>query len=439
MTPPDLTITQFSPTRHPSPLFEHQRRLGCHFSFVSDQKRLRMNIFTADEQPELEPIASFEQAGPREHIYFDPLRTRAAIVTCGGLCPGLNDVIRAIVFELYYWYGVRQVLGIRYGYAGFRPDTHHPPILLSVDDVENIHARGGTILGSSRGKQDTNMIVDTLIRSGVQILFCVGGDGTLRGAHEIAEEIKRRGLFIAVVGVPKTIDNDIDMIYRTFGFKTAVAEAARVLECAHVEAKDAPGGVGLVKLMGRDSGFIAAHSTLASGNVNYCLIPEIKTPLMGEYGFLEHLRSRLQQRGHAVIAVAEGFGQDLMATTGQCDASGNTKLQDIGPFLKQEIIKAFAEWNEPVNVRYFDPSYQIRSIPANSDDSIFCADLGRHAVHAAMAGKTDLLIGLWHGVFTHVPLAAAIGRRKKVEPDGSLWRGVLSTTGQPSWMPFSPS
>lgn len=437
MTPYNLTINQFSPAEIESPLINYQRQEGWEFEFVPDSERVRFSL-SLNESPGSAEEA-FERAGPRRRIFFDPAQTRAAVVTCGGLCPGINDVVRALVMELHYWYGMREVLGVRYGYAGLVPGTDCPPVPLTLEDVDDIHLKGGTLLGSSRGMQDVGVMVDTLARLQVSILFCIGGDGTLHGAHELAQEIARRGLPIAIVGIPKTIDNDIMLIYRCFGFKTAVEEACKVLDCAHVEAKGARNGVGLVKLMGRESGFIAAHATLANGDVNYCLIPEVPFELHGENGLLEHLRRRLRTRKHAVIVVSEGAGRDLIGDRGELDSSGNTKLNDIGLFLKQEIAAAFAGWGEPVNVRYFDPSYLIRSVPANSDDSIFCADLGRYAAHAAMAGKTDMFIGDWHGVFTHVPLAAAVGQRRKVDVKCSLWRNVLSTTGQPAILGSSPA
>ncbi|MCL5269095.1 MAG: ATP-dependent 6-phosphofructokinase [bacterium] len=424
-------IAQFAPVRFESPLLHASGDDAEGSLFITDADRIRFDISLNEAGPQ---PASFEPAGARRLLFYDPPQTRAAIVTCGGLCPGLNDVIRALVMELHHWYGVREVLGIQYGYAGLVPDTDCPPRPLTVADVDDIHTHGGTILGSSRGKQGVGRMVDMLVERRIDMLFCIGGDGTLRGAHELAREIRRRGLPIAIVGIPKTIDNDIDLIYRSFGFQTAVEEADKVLDCAHMEANGARNGIGLVKLMGRESGFIAAHATLASGDVNYCLVPEVPFDLGGDNGLLAHLRRRLATRRHAVIVVAEGAGANLIGDTGRRDASGNVIVNDIGLYLKEAITSAFAEWNEPVSIKYFDPSYLIRSVRANSSDSIFCGDLGRHAVHAAMAGKTDLLIGLWHGVFTHVPLEAIVGRRKKINPNGNLWHSVLASTGQPSSM-----
>ena len=374
----------------------------------------------------------FEKAGARERVFFDGPQATAAIVTCGGLCPGLNDVIRALYFTLYYGYGLRKIYGIRYGFAGLAPNTEHPPVLLTPEQVENIHKSGGTILGSSRGLQDVPAMADTLVRFGVDLLFCIGGDGTLRGAAALTDEILARKLSISVIGVPKTIDNDIPFVYKSFGFETATEEAGRVLDCAHVEARGARNGVGLVKLMGRHAGFITAMATRANGDVNFCLIPEIEVVMHGPNGFLEHLRRRLKDRHHAVVAVAEGACQNLIGHKAEHDDSGNIRFNEVGLFLKGAIQQAFAVWQEEVQVKYFDPSYIIRSVPANGPDKIFCADLARYAVHAGMAGKTGMFIGFWHGFFTHIPFSAICGQTKLLNSTSTLWQSVLNTTGQPA-------
>ena len=378
----------------------------------------------------------FERSGPRPKLFYDPKKVYAAIVTCGGLCPGLNNVVQSIFLELYHRYGVHKILGVRYGYRGFDPQSSLEPIDMTPEFVDGIQEQGGSILGSSRGMVPTETIIETLERWKVDILFVIGGDGTLKAAHEIAEEGLRRKLALSVVAIPKTIDNDILYVYKTFGFDTAVAEAAKVLLCAHNEARGAPYGVGLVKVMGRDSGFIASFATLASMAVNLTLIPEIPFKLEGEGGFLTLLAERLRKRGHAVVVAAEGAGLEHM-TDGEIihDASGNIMYsqmsKDIGIFLRDRIKSYCKEVGIPVNIKYIDPSYIIRSVPANANDSLFCNDLGRAAVHAAMAGKTDLVIGLWHNLLTHVPLSTATRGKKKVAPDSKLWLAVTEATGQP--------
>ena len=374
---------------------------------------------------------SFEMAGPRAQLFFDPANVTMGIVTCGGLCPGLNDVIRAIVLSGYYHYGVANILGFRYGYQGLNPAFGHEPMVLTPANVDTIGELGGTILGSSRGPQDPAVMVDYLETVGVNILFTIGGDGTLRGAQAIAQEVANRGRSIAVIGLPKTIDNDISFIHQSFGFQTATEAAHHAIAAANTEATGAPNGIGLVKLMGRESGFIAAHTALVDSMVNFCLVPEVPFSLDA---FLPALAERLRLRHHAVIALAEGAGQELLATAAQRDKSGNVKLGDIGLFLKAEILDYFAAVGLEVNLKYIDPSYLIRSVPANAFDSAFCLLLGHHAVHAGMSGRTNMLVGYWGNEFTHVPLAAAASARKRINPAGRLWNSVLASTGQPHEM-----
>jgi len=373
----------------------------------------------------------FEMAGPRERIYFDPSKLKCGIVTCGGLCPGLNDVIRAIVLGLFYHYGVKTVFGFRYGYEGLTYRHGHTPLELNPDMLHNIHKEGGTILGTSRGPQDVSEMVDTLERMNVGLLFTVGGDGTLRGAQAIAEEIGRRGLKIGVVGIPKTIDNDISYVDVSFGFETAVSESRTAIYSAHNEATGARNGIGLVKLMGRESGFIAAYAALSNNDVNFCLIPEARFSLDG---FLRALQERLARRGHAVVVVGEGAGQDLVGLNGERDASGNIRFGDVGIFLRDRIREHFKSAGIKVDLKYIDPSYTIRSMPANPRDSSFCLLLGHHAVHAGMSGRTNMLVGHWKGEFTHVPIRLAVSSRKKIDPEGRFWSTVLSCTGQPREM-----
>jgi len=375
-------------------------------------------------------IMSLEKAGPREKIFFDPSWSRAAIVTAGGLCPGLNDVIKGLTLTLKARYKVPLVYGIRYGYEGLNPAFGHEPMILDERTVDSIHDQGGTILGSSRGRQPEDIMVDTLVRRNINILFCIGGDGTLRCAHDIALEVKKRGLSISIIGIPKTIDNDINLIDKTFGFETAVYATNPVITAAHNEAEGARNGVSLVHVMGRDSGFIAAYSTLANSHVNYCLVPEEKFSLYdGPKALLPALKERLAKRQHAVIVVAEGAGQELFAEAdGLKDKSGNKLHQDIGQFLKEEIKKGAKKLDFDVNIKYFDPSYMIRSLPAHGTDAVFCLMLAQNAVHAAMAGRTDVVVGHWSDTFTNVPIPLTSTVRKKIEVDGSLWRSVSSVT-----------
>ncbi len=373
---------------------------------------------------------AFEIAGPRRTIFFSPREVRCGIVTCGGICPGLNDVIRAIVLSLHYHYGVTRTFGFRYGYQGLTREGL-PPIELNPAQVDGIHLRGGTILGTSRGPQDVGEMVETLQRLQINILFTIGGDGTLRGAQALAAEIERRDLKISIIGIPKTIDNDISYIQESFGFETAITESRTAIYSANTEATGARNGIGLVKLMGRSSGFIAAYATLANSDVNYCLIPEV--PFKPEI-FLAHLKDRLARKHHAVIVVAEGAGQDLVASSGQRDPSGNLRPVDIGLFLKDEISQYFEKAGVPITLKYIDPSYTIRSMPANTHDSVFCLLLGHNAVHAGMACRTNMVVGYWKNQFTNVPISLAISERKCIDPGSRIWNNVLASTGQPAIM-----
>lgn len=395
---------------------------GEHVLYHGDLGAIK-SYFEAGKEP-----PCLEKAGPREKIYFDPAKLTCGIVTCGGLCPGLNDVIRAITLTLIQQYGVKRVLGFRYGYEGLSARYGHAPLELTPESVAAIHEMGGTILGSSRGNQDIGDMVDTLSRLNIGILFAIGGDGTLKGTQAVAGEIGRRGLKIAVIGIPKTIDNDISFIQQSFGFDTAGSEARRAIYAAHSEAVGARNGIGLVKLMGRDSGFIAAYAVLANSQVNFCLVPEVPFTLEG---LLKALEERLARQGCAVIVAAEGAGQDLLAATAERDASGNIRYGDIGLFLRDRIKAHFSQSGRKVELKYIDPSYIIRSLPANARDSAFCLLLGQYAVHAGLAGKTEMVVGNWNHQGTHVPIAMAVSQRKKLDPEGWIWNSVLAITGQP--------
>ena len=402
--------------------------------FVNDTEHVIYHSTMSDITPFLDKGTqppSLEVAGPREKIFYDPSELKCGIVTCGGLCPGLNDVIRAIVMSLHYHYGVNTIFGFRYGYEGLSSHYGHAPLNLTPENVNNIHQMGGTILGSSRGPQDITDMVDTLVDREVSILFTIGGDGTLRGSQSIAEEIKRRGLKISVIGIPKTIDNDISFVQQSFGFDTAVTESRIALYSAHAEATGARNGIGLVKLMGRDSGFIAAFATLAYSEVNFCLVPEVQFTLDA---FLKALKVRMELRGHSLIVVGEGAGQYLMAENQERDASGNVRFEDIGLFLKGQISGYFKKVGMEINLKYIDPSYTIRSMPANARDSAFCLLLGHNAVHAGMTGRTNMLVGFWNHTFTHLPTSLAVSERKKIDPHSRLWSNVIESTGQPREM-----
>jgi len=439
-TPPyDTTVANLGPAKILSPYLQNVSDPEA--LFMDDQKRvLQKATFTRDTEQEVcqDPATAFELAGPRRNIFFDPSKMRCAIVTCGGLCPGLNALIRAILLELYHGYNVKHIRGVRYGLRGFIPHYGYDFLNLTPESVTDIMKHGGSILGSSRGPQDISAIVDCLEQNHINALFMAGGDGTLAAAQAIAGEVLARQLKISVIGLPKTIDNDIHLVSRSFGFDTAVEMATKAIRAAHNEARGYPSGIGLIKLMGRYSGFIAAATILAEQDANFVLIPEVDFDLEGQGALLKKLEKRLLDRGHAVIVAAEGAGQKFFNAAQAKDASGNVQLNDIGLFLKERIKDYFIKKNVEVTLKYIDPSYMIRSVPANANDQVFCNFLGRNAVHAAMAGKTEMLVGHWNNEFVHLPMRLSAGKRKKIDPLGRLWRNVLAATGQGSLTADTP-
>ena len=427
LTQRDLIVPILGPCDFESPLEAKGR------TFADESIRVRVRRHVGDETSEADAL-SFEEAGPRHKLFFDPAETTAAFVTCGGLSPGINNVIRSGFLELTHNYGVRRVFGIRNGYAGLNPDSRLEPTFMTQRFVQNIHHLGGTVLGSSRGAQEPAVVVDFLEARDIDILFCIGGDGTQRGAHEIQQEIQKRGLPKSVVGIPKTIDNDVPFVELSFGFVTALEVASEVLRGAHVEAIGAPNGVGLVKLMGRAAGFIATGAALASQEANYVLIPEVPVPLEGEGGLLQGLERLILTQGHALIVVAEGAGQHLFVGEDvERDASGNVRYDDIGTFLRDRIKRHFAARKLELNMKYIDPSYAIRSVPANAWDRVLTDRMARSAVHAAMAGKTDMMIGYWNQEIVHVPIGTVVGQKKRMPLGSDMWNAVLATTEQPDW------
>lgn len=433
----DFTIEELGVCKFDSPI-ELSNVVGDHkANYVKDDSFVRNNIkvFDKSEPDDLTVANLLQKAGPREKIYFDPEKVNAGICTCGGLCPGLNDVIRAIVRCLWKRYGVHSIHGFQFGYQGFFEENGYDTIMLDPYNVDEIHKIGGSFLGTSRGGgQRVSDIVDTVVKKHINMLFIIGGDGTQRGSLDIANEVARRGLEISVIGIPKTVDNDLQFIDRSFGFETAVQKAKDAVASIHMEAHSQINGIGLVKLMGRESGFIATATALASHETNFCLIPEVPFDLEGPNGLLHHLEVRLEKRHHAVIVVAEGAGQELLSKTNQKDASGNIKLADIGTYLRDEITNYFKEKNIQINLKYIDPGYQVRAAVTNANDSIYCERLGNNAVHAAMAGKTKMVVGLVHDEYVHLPIQMVTAQRNFVDPEGAFWRDALDATGQPILM-----
>jgi 6-phosphofructokinase 1 len=437
-TPTHLDVRRLGDPAYTSPLALGTVPEDGRADFVDDDTRIvleldRKRLHSTFERGEIPPC--LEAAGPRQRIFFRPNDVRAAVVTSGGLCPGINDVVRSVVMTLHYHYRVESITGIRYGLRGFVAEDA-PPIPLRPDEIKSIHMHGGSLLGSSRGSPEMEDIVRYLDRHAISLLFMIGGDGTQKAVEQIAKATREAGLAVAVVGIPKTIDNDILYVDQTFGFSTAVSLARESLHAAHAEATGAYNGVGLVRLMGRASGFIAAEAALASEEANFVLVPEVPFQLEGPNGVLSHLHRRLVNRRHALVVVAEGAGQDYLKSDSEQrhDASGNPILGDIGRYLRTRIEEYFGERDLPVTVKYIDPGYTIRSAPANASDATYCQRLGQNAVHAAMAGRTEMMVGRIHGHQVHVPIQNVTTGRKRLNPEHPLWRAVLQSTGQPAEM-----
>uniref|UniRef100_A0A6T7J7N3 Phosphofructokinase domain-containing protein n=1 Tax=Attheya septentrionalis TaxID=420275 RepID=A0A6T7J7N3_9STRA len=410
---------------------DYNKLIGIHECILADITR------TPASPNQVQRSTAYVRAGPRRELHFHPRNVNAAIVTCGGLCPGLNNVVREITNSLVHLYGVEgKIWGIRGGYKGFH-DSRYPPILLTPQFVEDIHHDGGTVLSSSRGGFDLEKIIGFIKEKKIQHLYVIGGDGTHRGAFIIHEGCMEREMNVAVAGIPKTIDNDVDYIDRSFGFASAVEAAQSAIRCAKTEAScNLPNGIGIVKLMGRSAGFIAVHATLGSGDVDLCLVPEVPTVLDGKDGCLPHLMRRVKQQGYAVVVVAEGAGEELLGTSAEVDASGNKKLPKIGEFLKTQIEDYYTKHGDVATVKYIDPSYMIRSVPANAADSLYCMQLAQNAVHGAMAGFTGFSVGLCNNKMVFLPIPELVSTSPRMmNPRGRTWERVLALTRQPNTVP----
>lgn len=271
-------------------------------------------------------------------------------------------------------------------------------------------------------------------------VYIIGGDGTMRGMVEIFNEIQRRKLNIAVAGIPKTVDNDVGIIDRSFGFQTAVEMAQQAISAAHTEAESAVNGVGLVKLMGRSTGHIALHATLSSRDVDCCLIPENDFYLEGRGGLLEFLGARLKENGHAVVVVAEGAGQDVIPRSDEAhveekDESGNPVFLDVGGWLKSELKKWWARDHETelFTVKYIDPTYMVRAVPANATDNLYCTMVAHSAIHGAMAGYTGFVSGPINGNYVYIPVEDVARAKNRVDTRDHKWAWVRSLTSQPDF------
>lgn len=401
-------------------------------AFVYPLSTVNYNITHGPEKESSD--LEFIKGGPRSQIYFSPKKVVAAIVTCGGLCPGLNVVIREITYTLWQNYGVSKIYGIQYGYRGFYTYNW---IELTPQTTKHIHKLGGTILGSSRGGFDIKKIMARIKSKGVNQIYIIGGDGTLRGASAIHDYVKQKKLEISVISLPKTIDNDIPIIDRSFGYQTSVEEALKAINSAETEAMSAEYGIGLVKLMGRAAGHIALEACLSQRSVNVLLIPEIKFELYGPKGFLEYVYRRLLNKHHCVIVVAEGASEAVLDADFPdlgVDPSGNKILPDIGTFIKSKIVKYCADKGLESTLKYIDPTYMIRTTASNAFDTQICAQLAYNSVHGAMSGFSGFCTGLVHNRCCYIPIDMLKQGNRRIKPKSRKWQRLLAATGQPSFL-----
>jgi len=374
-------------------------------------------------------VTVYPRAGPRSSLFFRPSHVNAGIVTCGGLCPGLNSVIRDVTKSCFELYGVQSVIGFHGGFSGI---FSMPFERLTLESTQGIQNLGGTILSSARGGFDADRILNKLEDLRISQLFIVGGDGSMRGARELVVAITKRPWPVAIIGIPKTIDNDIGLIDHSFGFQTAVEETLRAVRAAKVEAACSINGVGVVQCMGRHAGYIAAQVTLASAEVDLCIIPEVPIAIDGSLDVLEHVIRVVEKKGHAVVVVAEGAGENLLGKSEEFDASGNRRLRPIGPWIKEAIAERLTMRGLGRQVRLIDPSYMVRSVAAYSVDSILCTLLSLAAVHAAMDGYTGVCVALVNGRSVMVPLDLIVeASPRKVDVCSRTYERIVSLTSQP--------
>uniref|UniRef100_A0A7S1RYX3 Phosphofructokinase domain-containing protein n=1 Tax=Alexandrium catenella TaxID=2925 RepID=A0A7S1RYX3_ALECA len=397
-------------------------------NFLNPDELVQGHIIMNDSKQASRPSATSKgcvRANACKEIWWDPSEVRAAVVTCGGLCPGLNSIIREVTNTLWHQYDVRHIYGIQAGYNGLSNPEKHKPIQLSPDKVRDIHMKGGSILKAGRGGFNPEQICDRLERLGINMVFTVGGDGTQHASHLLYEEAKRRNLDISIVGLPKSIDNDILFFDKTFGFDSAVSTAADIMRNGWVEATSCDKGVGIVKLMGRDAGFVAMHAALASTIVDLVMIPEVNVKLED---VIEHIDSTLARKNFMLIAIAEGAGQEFVAT-GEKDATGHTKYGDIGTFLRDEINAHLKKSGG--RSFYIDPSYIIRSCPIRPNDHIYCSRLARDAVHCAMRGYTGVCVGPIHNIIVIMPSELIASGKRRVKLTSSAWQSCVQSCNMP--------
>ena len=401
----------------------------------------------AQFQARAQPVPAFLEAGPRRMLFHEPQSVRAVVVTSGGLAPGLNCVVHGIVTRHWNTYGVNAarrggIFGIYDGFVGlYNKPLDKTPASLRPEITEPWLDRGGSMLGARRFHEQelgelADQITANLALNDINILYVIGGDGSLKVAHEIAQRAKARN--ISVVGIPKTMDNDVLWVWQSFGFNTAVQKAAEVVNTMHAEAESTR-RVGLIELFGAESGFVAANATLASGHVDLVLVPEIFLALCPQQcealldRFIEYLSQtvRSKERAHAIVVLAEGVGElfkQRQVKLGGQPVSGKNFAGELRDFLQGGLKDPLGR---VVDVFVNQPRHNIRAVPANAYDQIYCARLGALAVDNALAGYTDVMVSQWLTEYVLVPLELVALGKKSIPPGGMFWKQVVSSTGQP--------
>jgi 6-phosphofructokinase 1 len=329
---------------------------------------------------------------------------RIGVLTGGGDCPGLNAVIRAVVRKAIDGYG-DEVVGFRDGWRGPLEDLHEP---LTIESTRGILPRGGTILGSSRTnvykRPDGPAIVrEALSRHSLDGLIAIGGEDTLGAANRLHAD------GVNVIGVPKTIDNDLGATDQTFGFDTALHVASEAIDRLHTTA-ESHNRILVVEVMGRNAGWIALHAGVAGG-ADVILIPEI--PFDIEEVCQRITRRHARGRYFSIVVAAEGAtpaaGSAMTVTAGDTDEFGHPRLGGIGQQLEREI-----EARTGFETRTTVLGHIQRGGTPTAFDRVLATRLGLAAIDAAHDGRWGTMTALHATRIELVPLAQAVAEVRTV-------------------------
>lgn len=326
---------------------------------------------------------------------------KIGILTGGGDCPGLNAVIRGIVESSPEEV---EVIGIMHGWQGLVDGDYTP---LTDDDVEGIHIIGGTILGTSRTnpfntEEQRKKLEENIKKLELDAVIAIGGDDTLTVAAKLAS------LGYNVIGVPKTIDNDVSNTDYTFGYHTAVNVGADAIDRLHSTAKS-HNRIILVELMGRDAGWITLEAGLAAG-AHLILIPEYPMTLDE---ILKYVNKRMKEKNYMVIAVAEGFKpvelENIIGDKSEIDAFGHIRLGGIAHYLS-EIINDKTEYD----TRSVVLGHLLRGGTPTAFDRILGTRYGVYAMELVLNKDFGRMVALRGNSIVSIPIDYAIATKKFV-------------------------